>query len=169
MHVTLREDDGFGPSVEIEVWAGAEMATITVPGFGLGLSKADLDDDDAWEAVTPQATFEEILRRAGHMAAYFFLVGEMYVDDESRISDERDQHEASAAVKAMRERGELTITVEDVVAARREVARANQGIADTVTLIGKIMQEEGLRRGLNKEERAELTLGEVFGKAKDDE
>ena len=45
--------------------------------------------------------------------------------------------------------------------AAEEVEQAEQESTD-FGRITRFMQEEGLRRGLNKEERAKLTLGEAF-------
>jgi hypothetical protein len=45
--------------------------------------------------------------------------------------------------------------------AAEEVEHSEKEDADFGRIM-RFMQEEGLRRGLNKEERAKLTLGEVF-------
>ena len=104
-------------------------------------------------------TYEDVTRQMCRALAVVGFRGEVRLFCEG-VADEEQKREIFAKVGHL----EGTLWLTDEYAARvcaEEVEQAEREDAD----FGRIMlfmQEEGLRRGLNKEERAKLTLGEAF-------
>ena len=104
-------------------------------------------------------TYENVARQICRALAVLGFRGEVRLFCDGG-ADEEEKREIFASVGHLK--GVLQLT--DDYAARvaaEEVERAEQESTDFGRIM-RFMQEEGLRRGLNKEERKQLTLGEAF-------
>jgi hypothetical protein len=146
MEVTLRNS-----------FLGIREASAELPMAGAGLVQIVV------QALDDEEGFEEVVTKMRRTLAYLDLVGEFYVLAEGPFVDETHREEAQRIVDGLSER-DRTITSADVQRAREEqvehAKRVNEGLGKQVT---RGMKEEGLRRGLNKEEREKMTLEEAFG------
>jgi hypothetical protein len=103
-------------------------------------------------------TYEDVARQMCRALAVLGFRGEVRLFCDAGAEEEK--REIFANVGHLK--GVLHLT--DEYAARvaaEEVEHSEKEDADFGRIM-RFMQEEGLRRGLNKEERAKLTLGEVF-------
>ena len=104
-------------------------------------------------------TYEDVTRQICRTLAVLGFRGEVRLFCDGG-ADEEEKRKIFANVDHLK--GVLWLT--DEYAARvaaEEVERAEKESTD-FGRITRFMQEEGLRRGLNKEERKRLTLGEAF-------
>jgi hypothetical protein len=104
-------------------------------------------------------TYEDVARQICRALAVLGFRGEVRLFCDGG-AEEEEKREIFASVGHLK--GVLQLT--DDYAARvaaEEVERAEQESTD-FGRITRFVQEEGLRRGLNKEEREQLTLGEAF-------
>lgn len=74
--------------------------------------------------------------------------------------DDADREDLRKALGSFSD-DDLTITVEDATNARMALIEREREFAEGLSTLSKAMHEEGLRRGLNKEERSELTIGDL--------
>jgi hypothetical protein len=128
------------PKAAYEVGIDGPRTEIVVNGY----------EDDTYEDVTRQ------ICRALAVLGFRGAV-RLFCDGGA---DEEEKQEIFATVDHLK--GTLHLT--DEYAARvaaEEVEQAEKEDADFGRIM-RFMQEEGLRRGLNKEEREKLTLGEAF-------
>ncbi|PLS84305.1 MAG: hypothetical protein CYG60_18645 [Actinobacteria bacterium] len=58
-----------------------------------------------------------------------------------------------------------SITSDDTVRAHREAQEAHERMALRMGELSRFMKEEGLKCGLDKEERNKVTLGEILGES----
>ena len=103
-------------------------------------------------------TYEDVTRQICRALAVLGFRGEVRLFCDGGADEE--EREIFAIV------GHLTGTLHltDEYAARVAAEEVEQAEKESTDFgrITRFMQEEGLRRGLNREERAKLTLGEVF-------
>ena len=104
-------------------------------------------------------TYEDVTRHICRVLAMLGFRGEVRLFCEG-VADEEEKREIFANVGHLE--GMLQLTDEYAAhVVTEEVEQAEQELADFSGIM-RFMQEEGLRRGLNKEEREKLTLGEAF-------
>jgi hypothetical protein len=150
MHVEFWPDHLSGElEARVEVELGEPVRTY------ISAKCEDLDLDDE-EAPWPYAEMIAMLRQA---LAFCGVVGRMSFDTSWL---EGEEYEGATATIARLSEEERTITAEDVPRARQAIADAARRESEGFTMLMKTMQEEGLRRGLNKEERGKMTLGEFM-------
>jgi hypothetical protein len=142
-----------------------EMVDVELGTNILGLPKAAYDvgiDGPRTEIVVngyEDDSYEDVARQMCRALAVLGFRGEVRLFCEAG-AEEEEKREIFANVGHLK--GVLHLT--DEYAARvaaEEVEHSEKEDADFGRIM-RFMQEEGLRRGLNKEERAKLTLGEVF-------
>jgi hypothetical protein len=142
-----------------------EMVDVELGTNILGLPKAAYDvgiDGPRTEIAVngyEDDTYEDVARQICRALAMLGFRGEVRLFCDAG-AEEEEKREIFANVGHLK--GELHLT--DEYAARvaaEEVEHSEKEDADFGRIM-RFMQEEGLRRGLNKEERAKLTLGEVF-------
>jgi hypothetical protein len=161
MEVVLMGSEAFGPWAEISLVVGISDVDIKVPGY-------HIEDDhvDEESGVTSPEGWEELLTEVVKVLAFFGLPGEVDVRTDGGVwgdvpLEEGDAKTASEAIRRLKERGALTITLEDVAAARGKALEEAESVDGGLKIIKNLVQEEGLKRGLNKEEREKMTLGEI--------
>ena len=104
-------------------------------------------------------TYEDVTRHICRVLAMLGFRGEVRLFCNG-VADEEEKREILANVGHLE--GMLQLTDEYAAhVVTEEVEQAEQELADFSGIM-RFMQEEGLRRGLNKEEREKLTLGEAF-------
>ena len=131
----------------------------------LGFPKAAYDlgiDGPRTEIVVngyAEDSYEDVTRQLCRALAVLGLRGEVRLFCNG-VADEEEKREIFADVGHLE--GALCLT--DEYAARVAAEEAEQAAKEDADFdrIKRFMQEEGLRRGLNKEEREKLTLGQVF-------
>jgi hypothetical protein len=142
-----------------------EMVDVELGTNILGLPKAAYDvgiDGPRTEIVVngyEDDSYEDVARQMCRALAVLGIRGEVRLFCDAG-AEEEEKREIFANVGHLK--GVLHLT--DEYAARvaaEEVEHSEKEDADFGRIM-RFMQEEGLRRGLNKEERAKLTLGEVF-------
>jgi hypothetical protein len=142
-----------------------EMVDVELGTNILGFPKAAYDvgiDGPRTEIVVigyEEDTYENVTRQMCRALAVLGFRGEVRLFCDA-AADEEEKREIFANVGHLE--GMLHLT-EDYGArvAAEEVEQAKKEDADFGEIL-RFMQVEGLRRGLNKEEREKLTLGEVF-------
>ena len=142
-----------------------EMVDVELGTNILGFPKAAYDvgiDGPRTEIVVDgyeDDTYEDVTRQICSALAVLGFRGEVRLFCDGG-ADEEEKREIFAKV------GHLTGTLHltDEYAARVAAEEAEQAEQESTDFgrITRFMQEEGLRRGLNKEERQRLTLGEAF-------
>jgi imidazolonepropionase-like amidohydrolase len=147
MEVTLRTGLLGTPEASAELLVGRDVAQIVV------------------EAINEGEGFEEVLAKIRRMLAHLGMVGKFYVDTNIPFDDEA-RGEAQRVIDNLSER-DRTITPADVQRVLQEDEERAKQVSEGLKHIARIMKEEGLRRGLNKEERKKLSLDEVFGLEQD--
>src|ERR671910_663245 len=161
----------YGPGDPSEVripWPLAERRELVDVELGtniLGFPKAVYDvgiDGPRTEIVVDgyeDDTYEDVTRQICRALAVLGFRGEVRLFCDGG-ADEEEKREIFASVGHLK--GVLWLTDEYAGrVAAEEVEQAEKENAD-FGRITRFMQEEGLRRGLNKEEREKLTLGEAF-------
>ncbi len=114
--------------------------------------------------------FADAIVQVRRALAYLGLCGEMVFDDLPLplYLDEESRKAAENAIEKF-PKGDLTITPTDVDRVRQEAAeqqeRINQNLKKLILRTG----EEGLRRGLDKEQREMMTLRESLNKPQKEE
>jgi hypothetical protein len=103
-------------------------------------------------------SYEDVARQICRALAVLGFRGEVRLFCDAGADEEK--REIFAKVGHLKEVLHLTDEYAARVAAE-EVEQAKKEDADFGTIM-RFMREEGLRRGLNKEEREKLTLGEAF-------
>jgi hypothetical protein len=104
-------------------------------------------------------SYEDVARQICRALAVLGFRGEVRLFCDAG-ADEKEKREIFANVGHLKGTLHLTDEYAERVAAE-EVEQAKKEDADFGTIM-RFMREEGLRRGLNKEEREKLTLGEAF-------
>ena len=161
----------FGPGDPSEVrisWPLAERREMVDVELGtniLGLPKAAYDvgiDGPRTEIVVDgyeDDTYEDVTRQICRTLAVLGFRGEVRLFCDAG-AEEEEKREIFARVGHLK--GLLWLT--DEYAGRVAAEEVEQAEKESTNFgrITRFMQEEGLRRGLNKEERKRLTLGEAF-------
>jgi hypothetical protein len=145
MEVTLRNS-----------FLGIREASAELPIAGAGLVQIVV------QALDDEEGFGEVLAKMRRTLAYLDLVAEFHVLAEGPFVDETHREEAERVVCSLSER-DRTITSVDVQRAREEQVEYAKRVSEGLGRVTRGMKEEGLRRGLNKEEREKMTLEEAFG------
>ena len=143
MEVTLRTGLLGTPEASAELLVGRDVAQIVV------------------EAIDEGEGFEEVLAKMRRTLAHLGMVGKFYVDANIPFDNEA-RGEAQRVIDNLSER-DRTITPADVQRVLQEDEERAKQVSEGLKHIARTMKEEGLRRGLNKEERKKLSLDEVFG------
>jgi hypothetical protein len=141
-----------------------EMVDVELGTNILGFPKAAFDvgiDGPRTEIVVngyEDDTYEDVTRQICRVLAVLGFRGEVRLICDGGAEEEK--REIFAKVGHLK--GVLWLTDEYAAGvAAEEVEQAEKEDADFGRIM-RFMQEEGLRRGLNKEEREKLTLGEAF-------
>jgi hypothetical protein len=104
--------------------------------------------------------FGEALAKMRRTLAHLSMVGKFYVNANIPFDDEA-RGEAQRVVDNLSER-DRTITPADVQRVLRGDEQRAKQVGEGLKHITRLMKEECLRRGLNREEREKLTPGEGF-------
>lgn len=123
-------------------------------------AEVDMGDDLAEIVVSSlEEDYEEIIARMHRTLAHLGQCGEMLFNLEDLDAEKRVEAERVVEKLSKRDR---TIKPEDVVRVHRKAAEYHERMALRLGELGRVMGEEGLKRGLNKEERKTMTLGDVL-------
>jgi hypothetical protein len=127
-----------------------------------------IEDKDGSAYARPEA-WAELLRETRNMLARCMILGRMVVANEGFLSD-TDEENSESIEKAKKLLGEgfFDITFDKAMRALKERYEEEEKVRGGLRMMIKMMEEEGLRRGLNKEEREEMTIGEAFGSTKEE-
>jgi hypothetical protein len=142
-----------------------EMVDVELGTNILGFPKAAYDvgiDGPRTEIVVngyENDTYEEVTRQMCRALAVLGFRGEVRLFCDGG-AEEEEKREIFANVGHLN--GVLHLTDEYAAGVAAEEAEQTEKEDADFGRITRFMQEEGLRRGLNKEERAKLTLGEAF-------
>jgi hypothetical protein len=119
--------------------------------------------------ASPEA-WAKLLREMRDVLARCMILGRMEVATDSFVldTDEEDYKSIEEAEKLLGEEF-FDITPEVALAALQARAENEEKIMAGLKKIMTFMGEEGLRRGLNKEERGKITLREAFSPDEDEE
>jgi hypothetical protein len=111
-----------------------------------------------------------LLTEMRNMLARCFLFGEMRVSGD-RLDSFLDEEEAKNLDQAVTELGEeyFKITPGLGLGALKGRARDDRDFTDGLKWLGRLMQEEGLARGLNREERRKMTIGDLIRRPRETE
>jgi hypothetical protein len=145
-----------------------EMVDVELGTNILGFPKAAYDlgiDGPRTEIVVngyEDDTYEDVTRQMCCALAVLGFRGKVRLFCDG-VAEEEEKREIFANVGHL----EGTLWLTDEYAARVGAEEAEQEDADFGRIM-RFLKEEGLRRGLNKEERGKLTLGEAF-KAPEDQ
>lgn len=115
-----------------------------------------------------------LLTEMRDMLARCFLFGEMRVlsSERLRCTLEREEDEGAKNLdQAVTELGEeyFKITPGLGLGALKGRARDDRDFTDGLKWLGRLMQEEGLARGLNREERRKMTIGDLIRRPRETE
>jgi hypothetical protein len=123
------------------------------------------DEEDLYEDDPPPGSvgmWKMLLTQMRDMLARCFLFGEMQVvsDRLGHALKEEEEEEAKNLDRAVTELGEeyFKITPGLGLEALKGRARDDRDFTDGLKWLGQLMQEEGLARGLNREERRKMTI-----------
>ena len=137
---------------KVELELGKTTSTI-------GVIAHDEGEDELEEAITGMYRTLAWLELIGEVNIYF---------DGSTIESPSDEEAEAVDAVLRRLYGESgpTITPEDVARVHQEVGEEEDRITGRFDTLIRRMKEEGLRRGLNKEEREKMTVEDAL---RDDE
>lgn len=136
--------EGLGPRAVYELGLDGLPAEVVVKGF-----RDDIEDD----------TYEDVARQMCRVLALLGFRGEVSLFYDG-TGDEEDQREIFATIDRLKET--LRITESDALRVAEEERQKSESLAAGLKKMGSTMKQEGLRRGLNKEERRQMTLGEAL-------
>ena len=127
-----------------------------------------LEDKDGGIYVRPEA-WAELLREMRDMLARCFILGRMVVSSEGLLFgvDEENSKSIEEAEKLLGEEF-FYITLDTVMRALKARRDEETKVREGWQMLANLMAEDGLRRGLNKEKREEMTIGEAFGPKEDE-
>jgi hypothetical protein len=130
------------------------------------LARYPFGDDYLYEDDPPLGSvgmWKMLLTQMRDMLARCFLFGEMRVLSSERLRwavEEEEEEDAKNLDRAVTELGEeyFKITPGLGLETLKGRARDDRDFTDGLYRLGRLMQEEGLRRGLNREERKRMPL-----------
>jgi hypothetical protein len=110
----------------------------------------------------PEA-WAEILREMRDMLARCMILGRMEVVSGGEFTLDMDEENLTSIEEAEQLLGQrfFHIDFDTVIAALRERRERQERVRRGLLRMSQLMAEEGFRRGLNREERAKMTLGEA--------
>lgn len=111
------------------------------------------------EGMGYEELIPKLIAKMHRTLAYLGLCGEMVFDNCLGHGEERE--EIRRVLDRLSER-DRTITPEDVVRVRKEETEASEQTASLVKRLATFAKEDGLKRGLNREERRTATIGDLF-------
>ncbi len=162
MLIELRLSDGVP-----EASANLEFGTGDRADIVVSMIYEVLMYDDDEEEMGYEELITKVIAKMHRTLAYLGLCGRMFFDPSGLTYDDEVREEAKRVLDGLSEQ-DLTITPEDVVRVRREEAEASEKTAALFKKLETSAKEEGLRRGLGKEERSRMTLGEAFDLTRED-
>lgn len=148
INIALRAD-AFGPRAVYELGLDGLPAEIVVKGF-----RDDIEDD----------SYEDVARQMCRALALLGFRGEVSLFYNG-TGDEEDKREIFATIDRLKDT--LRITEGDVRRVAAEEHQNSESLEAGLKKMGSAMKQEGLKRGLNKEERQRLTLGELYTEGDD--
>jgi type VI protein secretion system component Hcp len=122
-------------------------------------TSADGAREGKFEPGSP-AMFAELITRMRNLLASAMFCGTMRV-----IGEDIGEEEQKNLAQAIDDLGEefFEITLENALVARMEQVARDDALGEGLQRILSTMREEGIKRGLNKEERDNMTIGDAFG------
>jgi len=105
-------------------------------------------------------TYESVAQGMYRALALLGFRGELRLFYDGMVSNEEEKKEIFATIDRLK--GTLQITDEDAARIAAEEYQATEGTLVRFKQMASLVREEGLRRGLTKEEREKLTLGEAL-------
>jgi hypothetical protein len=141
---------------------GGEI-TVTLPEDDV------LEDKDGAIYVRPEA-WADLLREMRDMLARCMILGRMVVASENSLllADEENRKSIEKAKKLLGEEF-FDITFDTAMRALKERYEEEEQVRGGLRMMINMMEEEGLRRGLNKEEPGRMTVREAFGPKEENE
>jgi hypothetical protein len=123
-----------------------------------------IEDKDGSGYARPEA-WAELLRETRNMLARCMILGRMKVVASEGYLLQTDEENSESIEKAKKLLGEefFDITFDTAMRALKERYEEEAAVRGGLRIMMNLMEEEGLRRGLNKEERGRMTIGEAFG------
>ncbi len=109
--------------------------------------------------------YEDVIRNMYRALALVGYRGEVGVVAGDLLGKE-DKQEAISAIERV---GDFEVTAAYAQRVAQEELEKAEAEARSFRKLASFLQQEGLRRGLNKEERENLTLGEVFREGEEEE
>lgn len=161
IYVEITEDFSLG-----EIVAETDAAILGAPQLGFELrtqvSVLDYEDD---EDPDLEAMLRQVLDGMRLALARCFIWGKMVL-----TPDDLSEAAQQGFNKALAGLPEEYLRITPALSLKACVGQAERDARFTVglKLLGNLMQEEGLRRGLNKEERTQMSIGDMMGKEKEE-
>lgn len=123
-------------------------------------AEVDMGDDLAEIVVSSlEEDYGDLIARMHRTLAHLGQCGEMLFNLKELDAEKREE---AARVVANLSKRDRTIKREDVARVHRKAAEYHERMFIRMGELGRALGEEGLKRGLNKEERKSLTLGDVL-------
>ena len=134
--------------------------------ISVDLVRYEFGDEYLYEDDPPLGSVEMwtmLLTEMRNMLARCFLFGEMRVASDT-LGSRLDEEEAKNLDRAVTELGEeyFKITPGLGLGALKGRARDDRDFTDGLKWLVRLMQVEGLARGLNREERRKMTIGDLI-------
>jgi hypothetical protein len=140
------------------------LNTTPIPDTWEATAELWIGNGDVVEIVVGSVDEEgakEVIARMRRALAFLGLCGEMLVAVDVDVYGEERKEEALRVIEKLSEQ-DRTITWNDVRRVNQEAEEEARRVERGFGKLAGFMKEEGLKRGLNKEEREKLTLGEAL-------
>jgi hypothetical protein len=158
---------GFGLGGNLEARTGSTVMGYAYLGgeISVELHEDVVEDTEDGRIYARPEAWAKLLREMRDMLACCMILGRMeVVGSEGFIlqTDEKDRESIQEAKKLLGE-GFINITLDTAITALEERHECEERVRRGLQKIIRLMGEEGLRHGLNKVERAKMTVSEAFG------
>jgi hypothetical protein len=154
--------------VEIDFITGVIGSELVVENRDLFKRGLETDDDDEIEYGELVEMVKKLVSDTVQSLAVLGVVGDIRFGYE--VSGHPDDEDVEKAMDEVLQSipNPARITLELVAEARKAAREGMEKEAQLYKSLSRAMQEEGLKRGLNKEERDNMTIGEFANLDKDD-
>jgi hypothetical protein len=154
--------------VEIDFITGVIGSELVVENRDLFKRGLETDDDDEIEYGELVEMVKKLVSDTVQSLAALGVVGDIRFGYE--VSGHPDDEDVEKAMDEVLQSipNPARITLELVAEARKAAREGMEKEAQLYKSLSRAMQEEGLKRGLNKEERDNMTIGEFANLDKDD-
>ena len=147
-------------------YAARTAPTLTSADLGatieVSIDFMELEEDDAPEEGSV-AMFKELINRTKDAIAVMGMTGTLYFRYGGLYPlDEEEQRNFIAAIDEVGYEGSVHVTIKDVVEAKAEQRARDVALGDFFRMVYTSMAEKAVAKGLTKEEREKMTLGETL-------